>query len=56
MREGIIPNALPFGNPRRNDPVLSRDGPKLIEDIGLTMRQVEDELAKPFWRDYCMSP
>lgn len=24
--------------------------PHLIDDIGLTRRQVEDEIAKPFWR------
>ncbi|OAP42755.1 hypothetical protein AU381_16470 [Sinorhizobium glycinis] len=29
---------------------LSKDGPELIQDIGLNARQVEDEVAKPFWR------
>jgi uncharacterized protein YjiS (DUF1127 family) len=29
---------------------LSKDGPELIEDIGLTMAQVEAELKRPFWR------
>lgn len=26
------------------------DDPRLIDDIGLTRRQVEEEIAKPFWR------
>ncbi|TCN29076.1 DUF1127 domain-containing protein [Sinorhizobium americanum] len=30
---------------------LSKDGPELLDDIGLTTRQVEDELTKPFWRE-----
>jgi uncharacterized protein YjiS (DUF1127 family) len=29
---------------------VSRDNPYLIDDIGLTKRQVEAELAKPFWQ------
>jgi uncharacterized protein YjiS (DUF1127 family) len=29
---------------------ISRDNPYLIDDIGLTKRQVEAELAKPFWQ------
>jgi uncharacterized protein YjiS (DUF1127 family) len=29
---------------------MSRDDPHLIEDIGLTKRQVEAEIAKPFWQ------
>jgi uncharacterized protein YjiS (DUF1127 family) len=29
---------------------LVKDGPELIDDIGLTMRQVEAEIAKPFWQ------
>ena len=29
---------------------MARDNPHLIDDIGLTGRQVEAELAKPFWR------
>ncbi|AJD41249.1 DUF1127 domain-containing protein [Rhizobium sp. SEMIA 4085] len=28
----------------------SKDNPHLIEDIGLTRRQVEAEIAKPFWQ------
>uniref|UniRef100_UPI0035A85799 DUF1127 domain-containing protein n=1 Tax=Mesorhizobium sp. LHD-90 TaxID=3071414 RepID=UPI0035A85799 len=28
----------------------SKDSPHLIDDIGLTRRQVEAEIAKPFWR------
>lgn len=28
----------------------SKDNPHLIEDMGLTKRQVEAEFAKPFWR------
>lgn len=28
----------------------SKDTPHLIDDIGLTKRQVETEIAKPFWR------
>lgn len=27
-----------------------RENPHLIDDIGLTIRQVEAEIAKPFWR------
>jgi uncharacterized protein YjiS (DUF1127 family) len=29
---------------------MSRDNPHLIQDIGLTRRQVEAEIAKPFWQ------
>ena len=29
---------------------LAKDSPELIDDIGLTMEQVEAEIAKPFWR------
>lgn len=30
---------------------ISQDSPHLIDDIGLTARQVEDEIAKlPFWQ------
>ncbi|WP_095083595.1 DUF1127 domain-containing protein [Mesorhizobium sophorae] len=29
---------------------MARDNPYLIDDIGLTDRQVEAELAKPFWQ------
>jgi uncharacterized protein YjiS (DUF1127 family) len=29
---------------------MSRDNPHLIDDIGLTRRQVETEIAKPFWQ------
>jgi uncharacterized protein YjiS (DUF1127 family) len=29
---------------------MSRDNPHLIDDIGLTRRQVEAEIAKPFWQ------
>ena len=28
----------------------SKDNPHLIDDIGLTRRQVEAEIAKPFWQ------
>jgi uncharacterized protein YjiS (DUF1127 family) len=28
----------------------SKDNPHLLQDIGLTRRQVEAEIAKPFWR------
>jgi uncharacterized protein YjiS (DUF1127 family) len=27
-----------------------RDDPHLIDDIGMTRRQVEEELARPFWQ------
>lgn len=27
-----------------------KDNPHLIDDIGLTRRQVEAEIAKPFWQ------
>lgn len=30
--------------------VMARANPHLIEDIGLTRRQVVLEIAKPFWR------
>jgi uncharacterized protein YjiS (DUF1127 family) len=29
---------------------MSKDNPHLIDDIGLTKRQVEAEIAKPFWQ------
>ncbi|WP_318012712.1 MULTISPECIES: DUF1127 domain-containing protein [unclassified Mesorhizobium] len=29
---------------------MTKDNPHLIDDIGLTKRQVEAELAKPFWQ------
>ena len=29
---------------------MSKDGSHLIDDIGLTRRQVETEIAKPFWQ------
>ena len=29
---------------------MSKANPHLIADIGLTRRQVETEIAKPFWR------
>jgi uncharacterized protein YjiS (DUF1127 family) len=29
---------------------MSRDNPHLLQDIGLTRRQVEAEIAKPFWQ------
>ena len=29
---------------------ISKDNPHLIDDIGLTGRQVEAEIAKPFWQ------
>jgi len=30
---------------------MSKANPYLIDDIGLTRRQVEAEVAKPFWQD-----
>ncbi|MGX5850168.1 DUF1127 domain-containing protein [Mesorhizobium sp. PL10] len=30
--------------------IIARDIPELIDDIGLTMKQAEAEIAKPFWR------
>lgn len=29
---------------------MAKDNPHLIDDIGLTNRQVEAEIAKPFWQ------
>ncbi|RWQ20516.1 DUF1127 domain-containing protein [Mesorhizobium sp.] len=29
---------------------MAKDNPHLIDDIGLTRRQVEAEIVKPFWR------
>ncbi|EHK54991.1 hypothetical protein MAXJ12_22541 [Mesorhizobium alhagi CCNWXJ12-2] len=29
---------------------MSKDNPHLIDDIGLTKRQVEAEIAKRFWQ------
>jgi uncharacterized protein YjiS (DUF1127 family) len=29
---------------------MSKDNPHLIDDIGLTRREVEAEIAKPFWQ------
>ncbi|WP_246093843.1 MULTISPECIES: DUF1127 domain-containing protein [Mesorhizobium] len=30
---------------------MAMDLPELIDDIGLTMKQVKAEIAKPFWRE-----
>ena len=35
---------------RRELEQLLTDNPELIDDIGLTKRQIEAEIAKPFWR------
>lgn len=35
---------------RRELEQMSKDNPHLIDDIGLTTRQVEAEIAKPFWQ------
>jgi uncharacterized protein YjiS (DUF1127 family) len=35
---------------RRELKRLAKDGPQLIDDIGLTMRIVEAEIQKPFWQ------
>lgn len=35
---------------RRDLEQMSRDSPHLIGDIGLTRRQAEAEIAKPFWQ------
>ena len=35
---------------RRELEQRSKDAPHLIEDIGLTVRQVEAEIAKRFWQ------
>ena len=35
---------------RRELEQKSKDDPHLIDDIGLTRRQVEAEIAKPFWQ------
>jgi len=29
---------------------MATETPELIDDIGLTMKQVDAEIAKPFWR------
>ena len=29
---------------------MATETPELIDDIGLTMKQVDTEIAKPFWR------
>ena len=29
---------------------LLRNNPELIDDVGLTARQIEREIAKPFWQ------
>jgi uncharacterized protein YjiS (DUF1127 family) len=36
---------------RRHLAQMARANPHLIADIGLTRRQLEAEIAKPFWRD-----
>lgn len=36
---------------RRHLGQMAKANPHLIADIGLTRRQVEAEIAKPFWRD-----
>ncbi|MNG31833.1 hypothetical protein D3C84_1177090 [compost metagenome] len=35
---------------RRKLEHMSKANPHLIDDIGLTRRQVEAEIAKPFWQ------
>ncbi|ESY89814.1 MULTISPECIES: hypothetical protein [unclassified Mesorhizobium] len=30
---------------------MATNSPELIDDIGLTLKQVEAEIAKPFWRE-----
>lgn len=35
---------------RRKLEQMSQANPHLIDDIGLTRRQVETEIAKPFWK------
>ncbi len=35
---------------RRKLAQMSKSSPHLIDDIGLTRRQVEAEIAKPFWQ------
>jgi uncharacterized protein YjiS (DUF1127 family) len=35
---------------RRELEQMSKANPHLIDDIGLTRRQVEAEIAKPFWQ------
>jgi len=35
---------------RRKLEQLSKSNPHLIDDIGLTRKQVEEEIAKPFWQ------
>lgn len=36
---------------RRHLGQMAKANPHLIADIGLTRRQVEAEIAKPFWQD-----
>ncbi|WP_225770677.1 DUF1127 domain-containing protein [Inquilinus sp. Marseille-Q2685] len=36
---------------RRKLAEMAKANPYLIDDIGLTKRQVEAEIAKPFWQD-----
>ncbi|WP_342235053.1 DUF1127 domain-containing protein [Inquilinus sp. OTU3971] len=36
---------------RRKLAQMAKANPHLIDDIGLTRRQVEAEIAKPFWQD-----
>ncbi len=36
---------------RRKLELMSKANPHLIDDIGLTRRQVEAEIAKPFWQE-----
>jgi uncharacterized protein YjiS (DUF1127 family) len=35
---------------RRELEQMSKDDPHLIDDIGVTRRQVEAEIVKPFWQ------
>ena len=35
---------------RRELEQLLKNNPELIDDIGLTKRQIEAEITKPFWR------
>jgi uncharacterized protein YjiS (DUF1127 family) len=48
--QSMIPTWAERIRVRRELEQMSKDDPHLIDDIGLTRRQVEAEIAKPFWQ------
>jgi hypothetical protein len=55
FRLGEYPSGLARAHtPAQHLRRLLRDKPELIDDIGLTVEQAEQEITKPFWRRSCV--